>query len=383
MVNKGGDSEGKKGRKRKIRKNIGGSPYIGKLSRGCELCLEGAKLVLLVTGLCDSKCYYCPLSDRRKSKDVIYANERSIIGDEELLKEGQISDAEGAGITGGEPFMVFERTLHYIKLLKQEFGQNFHIHLYTTGKMATKEKLERLHKAELDEIRFHPVGRDSLERLGDALEYDWKVGVEAPAIPQGGEKLIRIASYLEEVEAHFFNINELEISETNFKELDEKGFRLKEGTFAAVEGSEETALKVLDWCRENVRKLSVHYCPTWIKDGVQLRNRLLRRAKNVARPYQEITEEGLLYFGIIEPISSGGDLKEEERAQFEGIVRILRKRFEVPIEMLRVNPKKGRVETAWYIVEEIAPHLKRKGLKCATVEEYPTKDRLQTLYLPL
>lgn len=381
MVNKGGYSEGKKRRKRKILKNIGDSPYIGKLPRGCELCLEGAKLVLLVTGLCDSKCYYCPLSERRKGKDVVYANERRILGDDELLKEGEISGAKGAGITGGEPFMVFERTLHYIKLLKQEFGQSFHIHLYTTGKMATKEKLEKLHKAELDEIRFHPVGRDSLERLRDALEYDWKVGVEAPVIPQGEAKLTKIASYLEEVGAHFLNINELEISETNFKELEDKGFRLKEGTFAAVEGSEETALNVLDWCKGNVRKLSVHYCPTWIKDGVQLRNRLLRRAKNVARPYQEITEDGLLYFGVIEPMQWKND--EKGRTQLGRIVRILRREFKVPREMVRVNPKKIRVETAWYIVEEIAPYLKKKGLKCATVEEYPTKDRLQTLYLPI
>ncbi|MFX0162942.1 MAG: radical SAM protein [Candidatus Hodarchaeota archaeon] len=382
MVSKGGDSEGKKGRRRRIRKNIGGSPYIGKLPKGCELCLEGAKLVLLVTGLCDSKCYYCPLSERRKGKDVIYANERKILRDEEILKEGKISEAEGAGITGGEPFIAFERTLHYIKFLKGEFGAEFHIHLYTTGKMATRERLKRLYEADLDEIRFHPVSRVSLERLGEALEYDWKVGVEVPAIPQEEAKLIEIARYLEEVGAHFLNINEMELSETNFKELEKRGFRLREGTIAAVDGSEETAWKVLDWCGENVRKLSVHYCPTWIKDGVQLRNRLLRRARNVAKPYQEITEEGLLYFGIIEPISCGGDLKEK-RDQLEGIVRMLRRRFEVPMEMLRVNPKKGRVETAWYIVEEIAPHLKRKGLKCATVEEYPTKDRLQTLYLPL
>ncbi len=382
MVSKGGDREGKKGRKRKIVKNIGGSPFIGKLPRGCELCLEGAKLVLLVTGLCDSKCYYCPLSERRKGKDAVYANERSVLKDDELLKEGRISGAEGAGITGGEPFMAFERTLHYIKFLKREFGAEFHIHLYTTGKMATRERLERLYEAGLDEIRFHPVSRVSLGRVEEALLYDWKVGVEVPAIPQEEANLIEIATYLEEVGVNFLNINEMEISETNFKELEKRGFRLREGTIAAVDGSEETALKVLDWCRENVRKLSVHYCPTWIKDGVQLRNRLLRRARNVARPYQDVTEDGLLYFGVIEPTSCAGDLKEE-RDQLEGIVRMLRRRFEVPMEMLRINPKKGRVETAWYIVEEIAPHLKRKGLKCATVEEYPTKDRLQTLYLPL
>ena len=55
-------------------------PPHSRLSAGCVLCFEGAKLVLFITGLCQRSCWFCPLSAQRKDKDVIFANEHKISG---------------------------------------------------------------------------------------------------------------------------------------------------------------------------------------------------------------------------------------------------------------------------------------------------------------
>ena len=50
----------------------------GRIAKGCEYCIKGEKLVLFITGLCPLKCFYCPVSDKKIYKDVIYANEWKI-----------------------------------------------------------------------------------------------------------------------------------------------------------------------------------------------------------------------------------------------------------------------------------------------------------------
>lgn len=39
----------------------------------------------------------------------------------------------------------------------------------------------------------------------------------------------------------------------------------------------------------------VHYCSSSLKDAVQLRNRIMRRAKNVVKNYEIITDDGTLW----------------------------------------------------------------------------------------
>ena len=93
----------------------------GCLEKGCQLCVKGSKLVLFVTGICSRNCYYCPLSEKKKNKDVVYANEWPILKDSDIIKEAELCNAKGAGITGGDPLLVCERTCSVIKKLKKTF----------------------------------------------------------------------------------------------------------------------------------------------------------------------------------------------------------------------------------------------------------------------
>jgi pyruvate formate-lyase activating enzyme-like uncharacterized protein len=139
------------------------------LTNGCLCCKEGAKMVLFVTGLCPRDCFFCPISDERKNNDVLFANEQLILTDAALLKQARGMNAKGTGITGGEPLLKYDQVIHYITLLKKEFGKDHHIHMYTS--MApTDASLQGLAAAGLDEIRFHPP-HDEWEKL-EGSEYE-------------------------------------------------------------------------------------------------------------------------------------------------------------------------------------------------------------------
>src|SRR3989344_6174745 len=109
------------------------SSKCGALAKGCSLCVTGSKLVLFVTGLCRKKCFYCPISEKKMGKDVIYANEWKLEDENDtksLIEEAKLTEAKGASLTGGDPFAKIDRSARYITLLKKTFGKRFHMHLY-------------------------------------------------------------------------------------------------------------------------------------------------------------------------------------------------------------------------------------------------------------
>lgn len=344
------------------------SAYTGELPVGCQHCRNGSKMVLLVTGICKGVCWYCPLSEKKKGKDVIYSNEKKVETTEEIIDEAEMIDATGTGITGGDPLLCND-TFEYIKMLKAHFGPEHHIHLYT--QITDMDKIRRAIGAGLDEIRFHPPVKlwETIEEteypivLEDLKKLDVDVGVEIPSIPEekhGTHHLLkRLGPLLD-----FVNLNELEFSSTNWKELVERGYKKKSDISGAVKGSQEFAMKFL---KEDF-DTSVHYCSSSFKDGVQLRKRIQRRAENVAKPGDMITEEGILIRGII--------LADDP----EGFVDVLKERYEIPDEMVWFDEEKSRVEIALDILDEIYDEIE---YECFGIEEYPTDDRLEVERWPL
>ena len=120
-------------------------------AEGCVQCQEGRKLVLFVTGKCHWGCDYCPLSENRRESPDMFANERRCSTWEEVIEEGHAMKATGTGITGGDPMLDPERSVEAIKQLKQAFGQEHHIHLYTSIPFKL-EWVEKLASAGLDEL---------------------------------------------------------------------------------------------------------------------------------------------------------------------------------------------------------------------------------------
>jgi pyruvate formate-lyase activating enzyme-like uncharacterized protein len=350
-----------------IRRMQAGSCYTGDLPMGCIQCKKGAKMVLLVTGRCRMTCYYCPLSEKKKGKDLVFANERQVFVDSDILDEVRSIAAQGSGITGGDPLDVMDRTLHYIRLLKGEFGAQHHIHLYTST--VDRNKFRALAEAGLDELRIHPQVEtwESLEDQGieEAVAgLGIPVGFEVPAIPGEEDGLRSLIDFAERIGLDFVNLNELEFSHTNAEALNEKGFSVTDDVSSAVKGSAAMAKRLL----KQERRVAVHFCSSSFKDVVQLRNRIKRRARRVANKYDLVTEEGLLIKGII------------ETPEPEAVALRLRSEYDVPMDLMRPDPGRKRLEIAPWILEELFPEL---GLDCYIVEVYPTADHLEVERRPL
>jgi hypothetical protein len=347
-----------------------GSAHTGALPRGCVLCEKGAKLVLLVTGRCRRRCSYCPLSVQKRGKDVYFANERRVASVDEVLDEAGLMDALGTGITGGDPFLVMDRTVEAITGLKLKFGQRHHVHLYTST--TDPVGIRRLAKAGLDEIRFHPpVGMwkrlrgsvfDEAVELSQDLGMD--VGFEVPVLPWREVDLAALIAHADSMELGFVNLNELEFSETNWRSLRALGCDTRDDISSGVAGSQGLALRML---RSDV-SVPLHYCSSGFKDGIQLRRRITRRARNVRKPHELLTDDGTLVKGVVETGDPAGAALE------------IAKRFGVPRRLLWVDDIKKRLEVAPWVLEEIASELE---LPCFLVEEYPTADRLEVEREPL
>jgi len=330
---------------------------------------------------------------------VIFANERELLNENEtsaLIEEAKACKAKGAGITGGDPLARIERTCRYIKLLKKEFGKNFHVHLYAILETLTPKNLKMLDDAGLDELRLHPdFASDkkwkNIELLFDKnkRKYSFDFGVEIPCIPGYDAQTKKLIDYFAD-KIDFLNLNELEISDTNSCELVDRKFVTKDRISYGIKGSQELALNLLKYCEQKYSKLNVHYCTCKLKDGVQLRERLKLRAENTKKIFDIVTEDGtfvrgVIYLSSLKPsfgyktiIKNILPIEKEKLLKELSLVRNdLIKEFSLPTNMLSIDEQKLRIITNVGVVQKLAKQLHKKGLVPAIVEQYPTWDQME------
>lgn len=337
----------------------------GNLCKGCKQCVKGRKLVLFVTGICNKNCFYCPLSPKKKNKDVIYANERKVDSIKEMIQEAKYSGAIGAGITGGDPLLRLDRTIKTIKELKKEFGKRFHIHLYTSPENVSKLNLKKLYNSGLDEIRFHPniLINKEWDKIEFALDYDWNVGIEIPLIPLENYKkgTIQILEKFKN-KVNFFNFNELEISDATISLYSKLGLKTKDKYSYAIKGSQELALELM----EKYVDLNIHFCTAKLKDSVQMKNRFINTAKRNKYFFDSITKDGLFYRGAIY-LSENTNKQVNQRE----LLKIYSKlpRFFKKLE-------ENRIIVPVFLIKLLKNKIKKlRGKPCVLVE-YPTSDKI-------
>jgi len=334
--------------------------FNGEIPKGCKYCIKGEKLVLFVTGLCSRNCFYCPISEVKKNKDIAWANERKINYLNDLIEEAKSMKAEGCGITGGDPLLKIEKTCRYIRALKNKFGKKFHIHLYNSlGNQFNEINLRKLENSGLDELRVHPdlFNNKYWDRIILARKFKFKIGVEIPVIPKKENETINIVEFFKD-KVDFFNLNELESSELNINYYIRNNLMLKDNLSYAIKGSEELSKKIV----KNYPGLNIHYCSSSFKDKIQFGRRILRTAKNTRNKFDIVTKDGMLKRGAI----YADNLKS-----LNSFMNKLR------LNNLYIDKKNSRILTSIKTINKLKGVLKKQGFKPAIVEEYPTYDGLQ------
>ncbi|PIN77749.1 hypothetical protein COV15_01560 [Candidatus Woesearchaeota archaeon CG10_big_fil_rev_8_21_14_0_10_34_12] len=333
------------------------------ISSGCKYCVKGRKLVLFISGKCSRNCSYCSLSEKRKNKDTIWANERECRNIKEVIKEARESRATSAGITGGDPLLFLSRTLKFAEELKKTFGKNFHIHIYLPTKLVTKEKLKKLSKY-IDGVRFHPGFlanklnekqiREEITKIKLAkLFWDKKnIGIELPMIP---DKKKEIFAFIKQVKPFisFVNLNEFEISDTNFNYII-KHYKLNSDTYT-IKNSVQAGLWIIKQCKKSRLNLKIHLCTAKTKNFFQYQNRL---KLHTTLPYGFRTQEGLVkYFAIY----------AKNNKELNKIFKEIKK-----LKHLYIDASKNRI-----ILSEKTTRKLLGKYKITRVEEFPTYDGIE------
>jgi len=315
---------------------------------GCKYCIKGEKLVLFISGICSRNCYYCSLSNKRKNKDTIWANERICKTTKNLIKEIKESNAKGMGITGGDPLLFLSRTIKFAKAAKN-FKKNFHIHIYLPTKLVSSRNIKRLSKY-IDEIRFHPeflinnskdIDND-IEKIKLANKFFKKknIGIELPMIP---EKKHEILNFIKKISPFisFVNLNELELSETNFNVITKKYDFTSSGY--VIKNSKNAGIDLLKKLKKQNTNLKIHFCTADTKNFYQYENRL---KKHNILPFGKRTKEGTVIYLTTSILPRKGKYYFDKQKNRYNLSEPLARKLLGKIKILRVEefPTFDRIE---------------------------------------
>ena len=268
-------------------------PFTGSLSPGCRLCGGGEWSCLFINNICNARCFYCPSRqqqvDEPGTSTLIFEHAKDYVDYLEYF------GFKGASISGGEPFMTFERTLAFASQIKKRFGERIYLWLYTNGILAADDKLRRLRDAGLDEIRFNigAVGY-SLDRVSKAVGVIPHVTIEVPAVPERVDELISLLPEMKERGVDFLNLHQIRCTAFNYPNLVSRGYTFVHGPATGVAESEIAALTVLAHAAERGIGPAVNYCSLIYRQRYQARAARHRWAERLKKGHEDITETGMI-----------------------------------------------------------------------------------------
>lgn len=243
-------------------------PYHKHISPGCEICGEGKWSCLFITNECNANCFYCPTS---QNEDALPSTQNLTFETPEAYAE-YINHFKFKGISfsGGEPFLYFDKTLAYLKTLRDLCSPDLYIWIYTNGVLVNDDKLKQLAELGLNEIRFD-IGATNynISSLKNAANYIPYLTVEVPAVPEEYDTIISLLPELIKAGVTNINLHQMRLTKHNFSKLKKKNYTYIPAERPLVLESEICALKIMQFTRENNLSIGINYCSFHFKNRFQ------------------------------------------------------------------------------------------------------------------
>ena len=263
------------------------------LSPGCQLCVDGQWSCLFINGKCNGNCFYCPTSQDKVGQPT--TNTVTFPEPKEYVAYLRHFGFRGASISGGEPLLTLDKSVRFIRSIKKNFGDKIHVWLYTNGILATREVMQRLADAGLNEIRFD-IGATgyNLRQIEHAVGIIRTVTVEIPAIPEEHERLKRLLPSLHNSGVQHLNLHQLRLTPYNFPKLVARGYQFLHGEKVTVLDSELTALELIWHGKQNNIELPINYCSFTYKNRFQSLAARRRNSLFIQKSYETLTANGFI-----------------------------------------------------------------------------------------
>ncbi|MGL4511209.1 radical SAM protein, partial [Cetobacterium sp.] len=248
-----------------------------KFPKGCVSCLFGDGLGgIRKTHQCNLLCKFCYYHDNIDNQEPIPDGMWEI--GETLYYEEDIDlllsiqkKPSGIAYVYLEPFLDIEK---YYGIIKKLSEAGIYQHMYTNGSLCTRENLQKLGEAGLNELRFNlgavKCSDKVIENMAIAKEYIPMVGIETPMTPEFYEEFQEKKEKILATGIDFINCAELHFGEDNINNyVGERMYMARRGYISPLWSREITFKLMKQACDENW-PVVVHDCSNHTKYSREL-----------------------------------------------------------------------------------------------------------------
>jgi len=268
-------------------------PAYGMLSEGCKLCGAGLWSCLFITGKCNAQCFYCPAPQLRDEPPT--SQGMTFPTPEAYVEYVNLLNFKGVSFSGGEPLLVKDRVLSYLKAIRKGCNPELYVWMYTNGILASEEIFKELGEEGMNEVRFD-IGATgyTLDKVAMAIPYIPKVTVEIPAVPEETERIKQLLPQLEQMGVKHLNLHQMRLTPHNVSKLHKLNYTYVAAERPVVLESELAALEIVNFAQQQQVAIGINYCSFHFKFRFQKAGYRMQLAKHFASPHEAITEKGFI-----------------------------------------------------------------------------------------